>query len=77
MPVMTDQQYADLIEFLERKFEEAQIYETLLYERLRDELEAMERRLDDRIDGVAVRLEEMEHRQTGGSSAWGARMPQA
>lgn len=74
---MTDDQYAALIAFFEQKFEEARNHETLLYEQLREDVRTMVDELAARVDGVARRLAEAERRRAGGSSWWGARMPQA
>lgn len=74
---MADERFAHLIAFLEQKLEEARDQETLPYEELREDVRTKVERIAARVDGVARRLSEAEHRRAGGSSWWGARMPKA
>ena len=65
MTAMTSDQYPELVEFLGRKFEEAQRHATALFEQSREELRTVVEGLDARFDGVDRRLDAVDARFDG------------
>ena len=59
---MTSDQYPELVEFLGRKFDEAQRHSTALVEQVRDELRVFAEGTNARVERLDERLDRMDER---------------